>query len=124
MSKKEKTLKQVFNEFPTVVRLFDGSKPLFEGDKAEKQLIYPGCLWQNRPTIIIQWAEKGRGFGEYVFYQEDGKLYCKNECDSKETVKRIMTHMVDQAIFTEPRREKKCKSKVKSNSKSKSQTKK
>jgi hypothetical protein len=122
--KKLKYLKEILKGFSTVIHLEDGSKSIYPGYKPKKQRLFFGCNYMDEPTIVIKWLEQGRGFGEYVFYQEDGKLYCKNECDSKETVMRIMCHMVDQAIFTEPRREKKCKLKPKSNSKSKSSTRK
>ena len=49
--------------------------------------------------IVINWSEMGRGFGEYIFYQKDGKIYCLNESDSKETVKRMLCKMVDQSEF-------------------------
>ena len=127
MIKKKKSLKEILSKFPTIVRICDGSKPMYKGDKPKKQKIFFGCNWEDQPTICIQWSEKGRGFGEYVFYQKDGKLYCRNECDDKATVSRIMLHLVDQAIFTEKpflQRKIKCKSKLKSNSKSKLQTKK
>lgn len=127
MSKKKKSLKEILNRFPTKVYLWDGSKPMYPGDKPKKQKLFFGCNYMDQPTICIQWSEKGRGFGEYVFYQKDGKLYCNNECDDKATVSRIMLHFVDQAIFTEKpflQRKVKCKSKLKSNSKSKSLTKK
>jgi hypothetical protein len=49
--------------------------------------------------IEICWSEKGRGFGQYTFWQEDGKIYCQNECDSKASIKRVLCRMVDNAIF-------------------------
>lgn len=45
--------------------------------------------------INIPWIEKGRGFGEYSFYVEDGKIKLDNEGDRKETVKRVLTDLVD-----------------------------
>lgn len=41
-------------------------------------------------VMTICWSEKGRGFGEYLFWQDGDKIYCNNEYDSKETVKRVL----------------------------------
>ena len=48
-------------------------------------------------VISIGWANE-RGFGEYLFWQDNGQIYC-NSLDKRETVKRILCSMVDQAIF-------------------------
>jgi hypothetical protein len=50
-------------------------------------------------TFIIRWSEKGRGFGEYCFYIKDNKIHCDNECDNRETVKKILLNLVDNCIF-------------------------
>lgn len=115
--------KKFFDSFKTKVHLYDGSKPMYKGDKPKKQMLYNGCNYANKPIVIFQWSEKGRGFGEYTFYEENGKLYCDNECDSKEQVMAVLLNFVNQAIFKDKiRKPKKCKSKVKSNSKLKSST--
>ena len=49
----------------------------------------------------LDWSVKGRGFGQLYFFVEDGKLYCNNECLSKERVKEILCMMVDNSIFDE-----------------------
>jgi hypothetical protein len=123
MNKKKGSLQKIFDAFPTRVHLCNGSVPMHKGDIPLKQKLYFGCDYKDQPTIVIEWSETGRGFGEYVFYEKDGKLYCNNECDSKETVMRVMCQLVEQAIFTEPRGEDKCSVlKVSSSSKPKSTT--
>lgn len=50
------------------------------------------------PVISINWSERGRGFGEYLFWQEpNGKIVCNNEGDSKESIKRVLCALVDKA---------------------------
>lgn len=97
---KEKKFEELMNKFPTHVSLdyHDRSleDPNSEISKHFQEMFGKVPAYQG---IIINWSEKGRGFGEYVFYQENGKIYCLNECDSKETVKRILCQMVDQAEF-------------------------
>ena len=92
-------INDIFNKFGTYAYIFDGSTPQFDGDIIEKQNIYFGCNYQDVPTVIIEWSEKGRGFGEYVFQIIDGKMVCHSEGDSKETVKRVLSNMVDQCEF-------------------------
>jgi hypothetical protein len=53
--------------------------------------------------ITINWSERGRGFGEYLFWQNGDKIYCNNEDDNKETIKRVLCQMVDQAILNDPK---------------------
>jgi hypothetical protein len=55
------------------------------------------------PVISISWSERGKGFGEYQFWQDGDQIHCANECDSKETIKRVLCQMVDQAILDDPR---------------------
>jgi hypothetical protein len=50
---------------------------------------------EHRPCIIIGWSEKGRGFGEYTFFEEDGKWKIDNEADSREAIKRVLGRLVD-----------------------------
>lgn len=49
----------------------------------------------------IDWSLKGIGFGQFYFYEKDGKIYCNNECMSKESIKRALNAMVDQCELTE-----------------------
>lgn len=51
--------------------------------------------------FVIEWSETSRGFGQYQFYINpvDNKIHIDNEFDSKETIKRILCKMVDDAIL-------------------------
>lgn len=98
----EPNIQKVLDSFETVVRIHNGSQPEFEGDVPKKQNIYFGCNYKDIPTVIIKWSEQGRGFGEYAFQIIDNEMICDNECDSKESVKRILCTMVDQCKFTDP----------------------
>jgi len=58
-------------------------------------------------TALLGWSAKGIGFGSFYFYEkkdDDGniKLYCENECMSKEFIKRMLCIMVDDAIMNDP----------------------
>ena len=57
---------------------------------------------QRFSTINIAWSVRGRGFGEYSFWQDGDKIVCDNECDSKESIKKVLCAMVDQAVLTDP----------------------
>ena len=94
-------VREFFDRCNTSVRIYDGSRPSYPEEVIKKQNIYYGCNWRDIPTVTIQWSEKGRGFGEYVFQLIDGKMVCDNECDSRETVKRILCIMVDQCEFVD-----------------------
>jgi hypothetical protein len=63
------------------------------GFKPEPSLYHP---------VVIQWSVKGKGFGELVFYRDGDKLYCQNECMSKETILGIMYVLLDKCILTDP----------------------
>jgi len=95
-------LKKFFDSFQTFVTIEDGSEPNYEGDKPEKQLLFFGCNYEDIPTVVINWSEKGRGFGQYCFQKIGDKLICHNEYDSKETIKRILCLMVDQCELKDP----------------------
>jgi hypothetical protein len=103
--KKKNSLQKFLNKFPTRVSIADHDIGYFTRPKTmikqfKKQ-------WGVEPvpalyhSIGIQWSEKGRGFGEYRFWQNGDKIFCDNECDSKKAVKRILCQLVDQAIFTD-----------------------
>jgi hypothetical protein len=105
---KKRTLKDVFNAMPDSVQLDThhdmGWRFKSRRKKLEKQEIETyGAV--HKPVmcmpVMLQWSEKGRGFGEYVFWQKDGIIYCRNECDSRDAVKRVLCRMVDQAVFEE-----------------------
>ena len=57
--------------------------------------------WEDDKTenICFTWNIKGFGFGETVFFYEDGKLKCDNETMSKEMIKTILCKFVDNAEF-------------------------
>ena len=114
--KKKSKLKQLFNSFPSDVSLpfhqaclIETSPRRFKWKNIETKKFLKkfeddfGFVPQPQrfSLICINWSEKGRGFGEYLFWQDGDKIYCRNEFDSKETVKRILCQMVDQSIFTE-----------------------
>lgn len=51
--------------------------------------------------IDLSWM-CGLGFGHLAFYKgEDGKIYCNNECMSKEFCKRVLCALVDKSEMTE-----------------------
>ena len=63
-------------------------------------------LLEKLPTTInitnpftIQWSETNRGFGEYYFYIKNEKIHCDNECDRRETIKRILCNLADNCIL-------------------------
>lgn len=99
--KKKIDYEKLFNSFSTYAHIIDCANPRYEGDKPKKQKLYFGCDCNGIPTVVIRWSEKGRGFGEYVFQYKDGQMYCHNEGDKRETVKRVLCTMVDQCILDE-----------------------
>lgn len=101
--KKDIDFDRLLNSFENYAQIYNGKKAAAEGlTLPEKQLLYFGCNNQDIPTIVIQWSEKGRGFGEYVFQLVDDKMVCYNECDTPEAVKKVLCMMVDQCEFLEP----------------------
>jgi hypothetical protein len=111
--KKEKShkLQDFFDAFLTKVWLGYHDKGFLKSPKTTQKNFEKNNGFKLKPVlyhpIIIGWSEKGRGFGEYAFWQEKGKIYCDNECDSRESVKRILCHMVDQAILVDEEPKKK-----------------
>lgn len=93
-----KVIDNFLDACPSYAHIIDCSKEEY-GDKPEKQELYFGCNYEDVPTVIIKWSEKGRGFGEYTFQYKNGKMICENECDSKESVKRVLCQMVDDCEF-------------------------
>jgi len=99
-------LQKAFDAMPTTITL-DLCHDAIARDNPEEYKKRIREMYGIDPTaefyspIVIKWIETGRGFGEYVFFQKDGKIHCFNEMDSKETVKRILCRMVDQAEFGE-----------------------
>ena len=106
LKNKQRGLQKLFDSFPTHISLANHDEGWAIRPKAMQKRFKK--IWGQEQTpslyfpIIIQWSEKGRGFGEYAFWQLDGQIFCNNGCDSKETIKRILCQMVDQAIFMDP----------------------
>jgi len=52
----------------------------------------------------FSWSAKGFGFGGFHFYtkENDDTIYCENEMMSKEFVKKMLCHMVDNAVMDDP----------------------
>lgn len=67
--------------------------------------------------FTILWTEHGRGFGQYHFYtDEEGNIHIDNECDSRESIKRIMCRLIDNAILDDvPFSERKAQTEVETN---------
>lgn len=57
----------------------------------------------NAESLTVEWSRSGVGFGSVTFYKRDGKLYCDNECMSREFVRKVMTDLVDSAEFIDER---------------------
>jgi len=57
-------------------------------------------LYKDKP-ICIKWAREGVGFGEIVFYYDEGELMCENECMSADFIKKVLCDLVDDAKFTD-----------------------
>lgn len=51
----------------------------------------------------LNWSAKGCGFGQFYFYEKDGKIFCQNEYMGKEFIKRIMCQLVDQCELEDVR---------------------
>lgn len=50
--------------------------------------------------LVLYWSKKGVGFGQYFIYtDDDGFIHIDSECMNRESVKKIVCMMIDQAIF-------------------------
>jgi hypothetical protein len=111
--KEESSLQKFFNSLETNVWLSYHDRGFLKAPKRTQKNFKKNHGFELKPQLwhplVIGWSEKGRGFGEYTFWEENGKVYCDNECDKRETVKRILCHMVDQAIFVDEEHDKKVK---------------
>lgn len=77
-----------------IQRVLDGTPSYAEPDIGPTQ------------SFTLCWGKPGMGFGEATFYfsnHENGemKLYCDNECMSKEFIKEMLCTMVDNCTFTD-----------------------
>lgn len=57
------------------------------------------CGLVNNTKAYFNWAMKGVGFGEFVFYEKDGIIHIDNECMGKDFIKKALCKMVDDAIL-------------------------
>lgn len=48
---------------------------------------------------LFRWSQKGCGFGELAFYENDGKLMIMNEGMSKEWIKAFVCKAIDDATL-------------------------
>lgn len=110
MSDEKPSLDNIFDAMPDRIDLSWHDEEAFTDNKSymKKMRATHGTKLKRRYfcPIIINWSVKGVGFGEYAFFQRDGKIYCDNEGMSRESVKKVLCMMVDQAIFPEDRPEK------------------
>jgi hypothetical protein len=58
-----------------------------------------GDLIEKTSNITFAWGIDNFGFGETVFFYDDGVLKCDNETMSKESIKKILCEFVDRAEF-------------------------
>jgi hypothetical protein len=110
---KKRTLRDFFNSSQTKVWLSYHDRGFQKAPKKTLEEFKKNHGFELHPRlwipITVGWSEKGRGFGEYTFWQENGKIHCANECDSRESVKRVLCNMVDQAVFEDDPKPKRLK---------------
>ena len=53
----------------------------------------------NDGGFSVQWATKEAGFGSLTFYRKDGKLRCDSETTSREFIKEVINHLLDEVII-------------------------
>jgi len=58
---------------------------------------------ESQPGIIFNWGAKGVGFGQITIVSREGKLYIDDECMSKEFIKEMFGHFVDEYYKEEGR---------------------
>lgn len=101
----KKSLGDIFDSFEDSIQLDESaSHEVRDNPEAYRKAFHEKFGVDPYPyysAFAIHWSEKGRGFGSYTFWMEDGKIYCDNECDSRATIKRILSKMVDQAILSD-----------------------
>jgi len=54
-------------------------------------------------SVSMNWSAKGAGFGQFYFYNKDGKMHCDNEMMGREFIKKMLCQMVDDCVLTEER---------------------
>lgn len=55
------------------------------------------CPWDS--GFVIRWGCKGVGFGEFAFAKKGDKVYCDNECMSREFVLAVFKAWLDTVEF-------------------------
>jgi len=63
---------------------------------------YAEIRFSKEGLLVINWSEKGRGFGQYSFFKDKGKWVLDNECDGREAVKRVMCRLIDSLPLVDP----------------------
>jgi len=51
----------------------------------------------------LNWSSKGIGFGQFYFYNKDGKIFCSNEFMSKDFIKKVLCQMIDECELEDQR---------------------
>lgn len=74
------------------------SKLLGQFDDSVK-ISYASTRADGTHVIVIDFSEKGFGFGEIAFYQTSDGLFLDTECMSKERVMHFLKKLVDSAIL-------------------------
>lgn len=76
-------------------QMLDQIGKMFEG-------LEPRC--HPGTDVVFSWADKGVGFGEFVFYTtaDDDELHCSNEAMSKDFIKKMLCQMVDDCVLDDP----------------------
>ena len=54
---------------------------------------------EGKEPICFSWGINSFGFGTTTFFYEDDKLKCDNETLSKDSIKKILCALVDEAEF-------------------------
>lgn len=57
----------------------------------------------NKMNLYFDWSMEGVGFGQLLFTSEQGKIFCENECMSREAVRKILRafaeYVADNAVL-------------------------
>ena len=102
MKKPVKNIKKLFGHIKKITCLPSDNIDVYKNMKIPKKdwpKVYPGTFPNSGLRgFSLDW-HSNRGFGSYVFFVKDGKLYCQNECDDKDAIKEILCAMVDNSIL-------------------------
>jgi hypothetical protein len=108
MKKKKDFFKTVFANLSTKVGISSIHK--HNGDKKRTGFMKPYTIeevtgekkFKGHHGITLWWTEKGRGFGEYSLWEENGNTYIDSEIDGKYAVMASFCKLIDKAIDTNP----------------------